>query len=83
MSHYPKNNTKKISTKEKKEDTEDTKLDVDGLCVLCGSLVRHEACGKYNAKKPSGWKSHTSQDADQLEAVVIVLEETKVQKLMT
>ena len=49
---------------------------------LC-PLVRHEACGKYNAKKPSGWKSHTSQDADQLEAVVIVLEETKAQKLMT
>lgn len=47
---------------------------------LC-SLVRHEACGKYI--KPSGWKSHTSQDADQLEAVVIVLEETRVQKLMT
>ncbi len=34
-------------------------------------------------KKPSGWKSHASKDADQLEAVVIVLEETKVQKLMT
>ncbi|WP_373550724.1 hypothetical protein, partial [Haliscomenobacter sp.] len=66
--------------KEHKGSTKNTKLDVDGLCALWCATRR---AVNIMQKKPSGWKSHTSQDADQLEAVVIVLEETKVQKLMT
>ncbi|WP_373550118.1 hypothetical protein, partial [Haliscomenobacter sp.] len=74
---------RRIFTKKTQRTTENTKKRQRlTLWPFVFSLVRHEACGKYNAKKPSGWKSHTSQDADQLEAVVIVLEETKVQKLM-